>query len=123
MKKYVTGSLVAVGTNSIWNDNCEYDSLLDKDVIVDFDGKGGTIAQLKPIMSTLMCKLSNDAVKEHDADMRPYSVCRSGSSGIQRYAQTWCGDNYTSWKSLKYNIPAITGMGLSGQPNEGSYGG
>ena len=101
MKKYVTGSLVAVGTNSIWNDNCEYDSLLDKDVIVDFDGKGGTIAQLKPIMSTLMCKLSNDAVKEHDADMRPYSVCRSGSSGIQRYAQTWCGDNYTSWKKLK----------------------
>lgn len=122
-KKYVTESLVAVGTNSIWNDNCEYDSLLDKDVIADFDGKGGTIAQLKPIMSTLMCKLSNDAVKEHDADMRPYSVCRSGSSGIQRYAQTWCGDNYTSWKSLKYNIPAITGMGLSGQPNEGSYGG
>ena len=119
-KKYVTGSLVAVGTNSIWNDNCEYDSLLDKDVIVDFDGKGGTIAQLKPIMSTLMCKLSNDAVKEHDADMRPYSVCRSGSSGIQRYAQTWCGDNYTSWKSLKYNIPTITGMGLSGQPNEGA---
>ena len=119
-KKYVTGSLVAVGTNSIWNDNCEYDSLLDKDVIVDFDGKGGTIAQLKPIMSTLMCKLSNDAVKEHDADMRPYSVCRSGSSGIQRYAQTWCGDNYTNWKSLKYNIPTITGMGLSGQPNEGA---
>ena len=104
----------------IRDSNCEYDSLLDKDVIVDFDGKGGTIAQLKPIMSTLMCKLSNDAVKEHDADMRPYSVCRSGSSGIQRYAQTWCGDNYTSWKSLKYNIPTITGMGLSGQPNEGA---
>ena len=82
MKKYVTGSLVAVGTNSIWNDNCEYDSLLDKDVIVDFDGKGGTIAQLKPIMSTLMSKLSNDAVKEHDADMRPYSVCRSGSPAL-----------------------------------------
>ena len=47
-------------------------------------------------------------------------VCRSGSAGIQRYAQTWCGDNYTSWKSLKYNIPIITGMGLSGQPNEGA---
>ena len=118
-KRYVTDSLVAVGTNSIWNDNCEYDSLLDKDAVCCFDGKGGTIGQLKPIMSTLMCKLSNDAVKEHDSRARPYSVCRSGSAGIQRYAQTWAGDNYTSWTSLKYNIPIITGMGLSGQPNEG----
>lgn len=39
-------------------------------------------------------------------------VCRSGSAGIQRYAQTWCGDNYTSWKSLKYNIPIITAWPL-----------
>lgn len=119
-KEYVRKNLVAVGTNSIWNDNCEYDSILDKDATVDFDGKGGTIGQLKPVMSTLMCKLSNDAVKENDENLRPYSVCRSGSSGIQRYAQTWCGDNYTSWKTLKYNIPIITGMGLSGQPNEGA---
>ena len=119
-KKYLTESIIAVGTDSVWNDNCEYDSLMDKDDICDFDGKGGTIGQLKPIMSTLMCKVGADAVVEHNAKARPYMVCRSGSAGIQRYAQTWCGDNYTSWKSLKYNIPIITGMGLSGQPNEGA---
>lgn len=39
---------------------------------------------------------------------------RAGFSGIQRYAQTWAGDNYSSWKSLKYNITTILGMGLSG---------
>ena len=71
-------------------------------------------------MCTIMCRLGNEAVEEHNADARPYVVCRSGSSGIQKYAQTWCGDNYTSWKSLQYNIPIITGMGLSGQPNEGA---
>lgn len=119
-KKYLIDHVIDVGTNSIWNDNCEYDSLLDKDCICDFDGKGGTIGQLKPIMSTLMCKIGNDAIKEHDANARPYVVCRSGSAGIQKYAQTWCGDNYTSWTSLQYNIPIITGMGLSGQPNEGA---
>ncbi len=119
-KDYLIKNVIDVGTNSVWNDNCEYDSLLDKDCRCDFDGKGGTIGQLKPIMCTIMCKMSNDAVKEHDPDARPYSVCRSGSSGIQKYAQTWCGDNYTSWTSLKYNIPIITGMGLSGQPNEGA---
>jgi len=119
-KKYVKENLIQVGTNSIWNDNCEYDSLLDTESKCYFEGKGGTIAQLKPNMCNIMCKMSNDAVTENDPNARPYSVCRSGSSGIQRYAQTWCGDNYTSWKSLKYNIPIITGMGLSGQPNEGA---
>ena len=118
-KKYLIENIIHVGTNSIWDDNCEYDSLLDKDAIVDFDGKGGTIGQLKPIMCTLMCKLGGDAVREHNENARPYIVCRSGSSGIQKYAQTWAGDNYTSWNSLRYNIPTITGMGLSGQPNEG----
>ena len=119
-KKYLTEHVIDIGTDSIWNDNCEYDSLLDKDSRCDFDGKGGTIGQLKPIMSTIMCKIGADAVVEHNPDARPYMVCRSGSSGIQKYAQNWCGDNYTSWKSLKYNIPIITGMGLSGQPNEGA---
>jgi alpha-glucosidase len=71
-------------------------------------------------MCTIMCKVGAEAVEEHNPDARPYMVCRSGSSGIQKYAQTWCGDNYTSWTSLQYNIPIITGMGLSGQPNEGA---
>ena len=119
-KDYLIENVIDVGTNSIWDDNCEYDSLLDKDARVDFDGKGGTIGQLKPLMCTIMCKIGGEAVEEHDPDARPYIVCRSGSSGIQKYAQTWCGDNYTSWTSLQYNIPIITGMGLSGQPNEGA---
>ena len=119
-KDYLIENVIDVGTDSVWDDNCEYDSLLDKDAKVDFDGKGGTIGQLKPLMCTIMCRLGNEAVEEHNPDARPYVVCRSGSSGIQQYAQTWCGDNYTSWKSLKYNIPIITGMGLSGQPNEGA---
>ena len=59
-KKYLTESIVDVGTDSVWNDNCEYDSLMDKDCVCDFDGKGGTIGQLKPIMSTLMCKVGAD---------------------------------------------------------------
>ena len=119
-KDYLIENVIDVGTDSVWDDNCEYDSLLDKDAKVDFDGKGGTVGQLKPLMCTIMCKIGGEAVEEHNPDARPYIVCRSGSAGIQKYAQTWCGDNYTSWKSLQYNIPIITGMGLSGQPNEGA---
>ena len=119
-KSLLKENLIEVGTNSIWNDNCEYDGLMDMDAIVDYDGEGGRLSQFKSTMSTLMCRLSNEAVEEHDADARPYSVCRSGTSGVQHYAQTWCGDNMTNWETLRYNIPMITGMGLSGQPNEGA---
>lgn len=119
-KQYLTDALITNGTDSIWNDNCEYDSFLDTDALCDFDGKCATLGQLKPLMSNLMCKAGIEAVTDHDSHKRPYLVCRSGASGIQQYAQTWCGDNYTSWDTLKYNIPTILGMGLSGQPNEGA---
>lgn len=119
-KEYLTQHVIAVGTDSIWNDNCEYDSLLDQDAICDYDGMSGTIGQLKPVMSNIMCKLAHQAIVEHTPNARPYVVCRSGSAGIQKYAQTWCGDNFTSWESLQYNIATILGMGLSGCPNEGS---
>ncbi len=119
-KKWLRKNLVEKGVTSVWNDNCEYDGLLDLDAKVSFDGKGSAIAALKPIMATLMCKLSNETITEYDENVRPYSVCRAGSAGIQRYAQTWCGDNYTSWETLRGNLPTILGMGLSGQPNEGA---
>ncbi len=107
------------GTCSVWNDNCEYDSLVDKDCRCDFEGKGGTIGQLKSIMSNIMCHITDEAVHETFDNTRPYIVCRSGHCGIQRYAQTWAGDNLTCWESLKYNIATILGMGLSGVTNQG----
>ncbi len=107
------------GTCSVWNDNCEYDSMVDKDCRCDFEGKGGTIGQLKSVMSNIMCHITDEAVHETFDNTRPYIVCRSGHSGIQRYAQTWAGDNLTCWDSLKYNIATILGMSLSGVANQG----
>ena len=38
---------------------------------------------------------------------------------MHRYAQTWSGDNYTSWETLKYNIKMGLGLALSGVSNTG----
>ena len=107
------------GTTSIWNDNCEYDSMVDKDCRCYFEGKGGTIGQLKSVMSSIMCHITDEAIQESTPNLRPYIVCRSGHAGIQKYAQTWAGDNLTHWDTLKYNIATILGMGLSGVANQG----
>lgn len=118
-KERLKQQVLEMGTNSVWNDNCEYDSLVDKDSRCDFDGKGCTIGEIKSVMSNLMCHITDEAIHETFENTRPYIVCRSGHSGIQRYAQTWAGDNLTCWDSLKYNIATILGMSLSGVANQG----
>lgn len=118
-KQYLKDHLLSYGVTSVWNDNCEYEGLVDKDARVSFEGKGATIGQVKPVMSNLMCQLTQEAVHEEFPNTRAFAVCRSGHAGIQRYAQTWAGDNLTCWESLKYNIATILGMGLSGVANHG----
>lgn len=118
-KALLKENVLEYGTSSIWNDNCEYDSIVDKDCRCDFEGKGGTIGQLKSVMSNIMCHITDEAIHETFDNTRPYIVCRSGHCGIQRYAQTWAGDNLTCWESLKYNIATILGMGVSGVANHG----
>lgn len=119
-KEMLKENVLDYGTSSVWNDNCEYDSMVDKDCRCDFEGKGGTIGQLKSVMSNLMCHITGEAIHETFDNTRPYIVCRSGHCGIQRYAQTWAGDNLTCWDSLKYNIATILGMSLSGVANQGA---
>jgi alpha-glucosidase len=118
-KQYLKKEVLEIGTSSVWNDNCEYDSLVDKDSCVSFEGVGGTIGQLKAVMPNLMCRITEEAIRETFSGKRPYIVCRSGYSGIQQYAQTWAGDNLTCWDALKYNIATILGMSVSGVANQG----
>jgi alpha-glucosidase len=66
-----------------------------------------------------MARASFEATSEFTPNERPFVLSRSGCPGIQRYAQTWTGDNETSWHTLRYNIPMGLGMGLSGAPNTG----
>ena len=104
------------GTPSIWNDNNEYDSCVigAGQAIANFDGKPASMEQLRVVMPTLMARCSFEAVRKERPSERPYIICRSGCTGIQRYAQVWGGDNTTSWKTLKWNVAQILSAGLSG---------
>ena len=112
-------ALLKNGITAIWNDNCEYES---QDLLAQChgDGKPVPLAGLRPILPNLMAKVARAAIEEYRPGVRPYILNRAGFAGIQRYASTWCGDNMTSWESLKYNIPTMLGMGLSGVANQGS---
>lgn len=117
-KEHLKEAYISLGITAIWNDNNEYE-INQPGAYADFEGQGKEISALRPIMPNMMAMAAVQAIAEAAPDKRPYVVNRAGFAGIQRYAQTWAGDNSTSWKSLKYNIPIILGMGLSGVANQG----
>jgi len=110
-----TQQLLDYGIDSLWNDNNEFE-IWDNDAICH---TGDRLGMLRPIQTLLMTRASYKAQQAHNPTKRPFVLCRSGLPGIQRYAQTWSGDNETSWHTLQWNIPMGLGMSLSGAPNTG----
>jgi alpha-glucosidase len=117
-KQRVADCLLTYGIDSTWNDNNEFEIWDDAARCAGF-GDALPIGLLRPAQTLLMARASFEAQREFHPDERPYLISRSGCPGIQRYAQTWSGDNSTSWSSLRYNIPMGLGLSLSGAPNTG----
>lgn len=106
------------GIEATWNDNNEYEIWDDEARCAGF-GKPIRVSLLRSVQTLLMNRASYEAQCAFAPHLRPYLISRSGCPGVQRYAQMWSGDNYTSWNTLRYNIPMGLGMSLSGAPNIG----
>lgn len=61
-----------------------------------------------------MARASRLAFEKMDAPRRPFLLTRSGSTGTQRYAAIWNGDNDSNWRHLRMSIPCTINLGLSG---------
>lgn len=116
--RHMTEALLDNGIDGIWDDNCEFD-LSNAEAKVAGDGGETTVEGMKPVLGNMMAYTANRALLAKRPNTRPFIISRAGFAGIQRYAQTWAGDNFTSWKTLKFNIPTILNMGLSGNANHG----
>ncbi len=106
------------GIGSIWNDNNEFESD-DPDTRCCGEGHETSLGAIRPALANLMAKTAVEAMEESGAGRRPYVLSRAGYAGIQRYAQTWSGDNCSDWESLRGNIATMLGMSLSGVAHTG----
>lgn len=111
-------TLLAYGIDAIWNDNNEFE-IWDDEARCHGFGQTIPIGQARPLQTLLMGRASYEALRDYHPDLRPFVLTRAGSAGIQRYAQTWSGDNATSWHTLRYNIPMGLSLSVSGVPNMG----
>ena len=112
-KNYIKDNLIKNGILDIWNDNCEFEL---EDFFAQCAGEGESVphSTVRNVLPVIMAKLAKDALEEKAPEHRPYIVNRGGSAGIQQYAQVWSGDNLCDWETLRYSIPMMLGLGLSG---------
>lgn len=116
-KQCLKENLLNYGIRSIWNDNNEFDI---NEGYCDNDGAPLPAIEVRAILPLLMNQAAWEALEECYPGQRPYMVSRSGSAGINRYAQVWTGDNRTGWDSLQWNIATMLGSSLSGMSVTGS---
>ncbi len=113
-REQATRALLDVGIDATWNDNNEFEITSPSALAAV-----GPAIDSKPLQTMLMLRASRDAQRARAPGVRPFLVSRSGGAGLQRYAQTWTGDNATSWETLRWNIRMGLGLSLSGVSNLG----
>jgi alpha-glucosidase len=101
-----------------WNDNNEYGLWEDGAECAGF-GTAIPLDLARGLQPLLMTRATIEAQQARAPDQRGFTITRAGCPGIQRYAQTWSGDNSTSWRSLKWNLRTGLQMSLSGMFNIG----
>ncbi len=117
-KEQVTEQLLEYGIASTWNDNNEYEIWNDAAQVNGF-GHPLSFQTVRAIFPLLMMKASFEAQEAFTQAERPFLISRSGGPGMQRYVQTWTGDNRTEWKTIRFNNKTGLGLSLSGIYNYG----
>ncbi len=114
----VLEQVIGAGFSSVWNDNNECE-IWDEGARLNGFGEGLRAMDVRPVQALLMTRASFEASCESNPEQRPYTITRAGPVGISRYAQTWSGDNKTSWHTLHWNLANGLNMSLSGFPLTG----
>jgi alpha-glucosidase len=121
-QKNLTQKVLDYGIDVGWNDNNEY-AILDESARSAGFGTALPMHRSRALHAMLMTRATFEAQQAYQAKASStdavFTVTRAGSPGIQRYAQTWSGDNTTSWRTLSWNIRTGLQMGLSGLFNVG----
>jgi alpha-glucosidase len=63
-----------------------------------------------------MARATHDGLLRLRPNTRPFVLTRSGSTGIQRYAAIWTGDNWSRWADIIIAIPMCLNLSMSGVP-------
>jgi alpha-glucosidase len=70
--------------------------------------------EVRNLYGFLMSLATHEALAQYRPNERPFVLTRSASTGIQRYAAVWLGDNTSWFEHLQKSLPMLLNIGLSG---------
>ncbi|MBA3647576.1 MAG: glycoside hydrolase family 31 protein [Chitinophagales bacterium] len=116
--------LVDQGIAGVWNDMNEPavfgQGTFPLDVRHNYDGYRGSHRKAHNIYGMQMVRATYEGLKKLQKNKRPFTITRSGYSGVQRYSSTWTGDNTASWDHLKLAVQMLQRLSVSGISFSGS---
>ncbi len=118
------GLIEEVGVKGVWNDMNEpavfEDGTFPIDVRHDYDGHPCSHRKAHNVYGMQMARATYEGVKRFAAPNRPFTITRSGYSGMQRFASVWTGDNVANWNHLKIANRQAQRLSISGVSFAGS---
>ncbi|MEQ1895655.1 MAG: TIM-barrel domain-containing protein, partial [Planctomycetota bacterium] len=112
--------------DGLWNDMNEPavmdgpgKTLPDDCLHAGLDGSGGSHARWHNLYGQLMVAATHAGFVAARPEARPFVLTRASHVSGARFAATWTGDNRATWEHLRWSIPMVLGLALSGQPFSG----
>ena len=113
--------------DGLWNDMNEPavfrvpgKTLPDSARHVGVEGAGpGNHARYHNLYGQLMTEASRAGLSAARPDRRPFVLTRANHLAGSRFAAAWTGDNRSRWEDLRWSIPMVLNLGISGQPFAG----
>ena len=106
------------GVRGIWTDMNEPvifpDRTFPDDTRHAFDGYPCSHLKAHNVYGSCMARATRMGMEQHAPGRRPFVLTRSGFAGLQRYAATWTGDNFSDWENLKMANHMVQRLASSG---------
>ncbi len=106
------------GVRGIWADMNEPvifpDKTFPEDTRHAFDGYSCSHLKAHNIYGQCMARATRMGMEQNAPERRPFVLSRSGFAGLQRWAATWTGDNFSDWDNLKMANLMVQRLSTSG---------
>ncbi len=106
------------GVRGIWTDMNEPaifpDRTFPDDTRHNYDGFYCSHLKAHNVYGQCMAKATRLGMEIAAPQRRPFVLSRAGFAGLQRWAATWTGDNYSDWENLKMANLMVQRLSASG---------
>lgn len=111
-----------MGLEGFWNDMNE-PACWGQDMpnMIEFDYEGQQVSHLKArnVYGYQMVRSTFEGARKIMGNKRPFTLTRSGYSGVQRYSAVWTGDNVAGDDFMLLGQRIVNSLGLTGIPFAG----